>query len=107
MGATSGAGNAYPSRQYNGQKIPKGKSESINKRRIDNTMAKRKKDKQRTTKHYTENKTSSKTNPIVLSILLLFMDSDYPFGIFWPLYCLFFFYLWILITPLVSSNPSW
>jgi hypothetical protein len=39
---------------------------------------------------------------IVLSVLLLFTDSDYPFGIFWPLCCLFFFYLQILITPLVS-----
>jgi hypothetical protein len=38
---------------------------------------------------------------IVLSVLL-FMDSDYPFGICWPLCCLFFFYLWILIIPLVS-----
>ena len=38
---------------------------------------------------------------IVLSVLL-FTDSDYPFGIFWPLYCLFFFYLRILIIPLVS-----
>ena len=37
---------------------------------------------------------------IVLSVLL-FTDSDYPFGIFWPLCCLFF-YLRILITPLVS-----
>ena len=36
--------------------MPKGQSESIN-RRTDNTMAKRKgqKDKQRSTKHYTEN----------------------------------------------------
>ena len=32
---------------------------------------------------------------------LRFTDSDYPFGIFWPLCCLFF-YLQILITPLVS-----
>jgi hypothetical protein len=39
---------------------------------------------------------------IVLSVLLLFTDSDYPFGIFWPLCCPFFFYLQILITPLVS-----
>ena len=38
---------------------------------------------------------------IVLSVLLLFTASDYPFGIFWPLYCLFF-YLRLLITPLVS-----
>ena len=39
---------------------------------------------------------------IVLSVLLLFTDSYYPFGIFWSLCCLFFFYLQILITPLVS-----
>ena len=32
---------------------------------------------------------------------LRFTDSDYRFGIFWPLCCLFF-YLRILITPLVS-----
>jgi hypothetical protein len=25
---------------------------------------------------------------------------------YWPLYCLFFFDIWILITPLVSSNSS-
>ena len=35
---------------------------------------------------------------IVLSVLLWFMDSDYPFV--WPLCCLFFFDLQILITPL-------
>jgi hypothetical protein len=28
---------------------------------------------------------------IVLSVLLGLTDSDYPFGIFWPLCCLFFF----------------
>jgi hypothetical protein len=39
---------------------------------------------------------------IVLSVLL-FMASDYPFGIWWPLYCLSF-YLWLLITPLVSCG---
>ena len=43
---------------------------------------------------------------IVLSVLLRFTDSDYPFGIFWPLCCLSFFDLRILITPLVSSNSS-
>ena len=43
---------------------------------------------------------------IVLSILLRYMDSDYPFGIFWPLCCLFFFDIRILITPLVSSSSS-
>ena len=41
---------------------------------------------------------------IVLSIILLSTDSDYPFGIFWPLCCLFFFDLQILITPLVSCG---
>ena len=39
---------------------------------------------------------------IVLSVLLRFTDSHFPFGIFWPLCCLFFLDLWILITPLVS-----
>ena len=39
---------------------------------------------------------------IVLSVLLRFTDSDYLFGIFWPLCCLTFFDLQILITPLVS-----
>ena len=39
---------------------------------------------------------------IVLSVLRRFTDSDYPFGIFWPLYCLFFVDLLIRIAPLVS-----
>jgi hypothetical protein len=39
---------------------------------------------------------------IVLSVLLRYTDSDYSFGIFWPLCCLFFFDIRILITPLVS-----
>jgi hypothetical protein len=39
---------------------------------------------------------------IALSVLLRFTDSDYHFGIFWPLHCLFFFDLRILITSLVS-----
>ena len=39
---------------------------------------------------------------IVLSVLCRFTDSDYPFGIFWPLYCVFFVDLLILIAPLVS-----
>ena len=38
----------------------------------------------------------------MLSVLLWFTDSDYPFSIFWPLCCLSFFDLQILITPLVS-----
>jgi hypothetical protein len=49
---------------------------------------------------------------IVLSVLLRFTDSDYPFGIFWPMCCLSFFDLQIMITPLVSFDqcvvrPSW
>jgi hypothetical protein len=39
---------------------------------------------------------------IVLSVILWFTDSDYSFGILWPLCCLSFFDLQILITPLVS-----
>jgi hypothetical protein len=40
---------------------------------------------------------------IVLYLLLLCMASNYLFGIFWPLCCLFlfFFYVWLLITSLV------
>jgi hypothetical protein len=39
---------------------------------------------------------------IVLSVLLRCTDTDYLFGIFWPLCCLFFFDVRILITPLIS-----
>ena len=39
---------------------------------------------------------------IVLSVLLWFTSSDYPFGIFLSLYCLSFFDLHLLITSLVS-----
>ena len=39
---------------------------------------------------------------IVFSVLRWFTDSDYPFVIFWPLYCVFFIDLLILIAPLVS-----
>ena len=42
---------------------------------------------------------------VCLFALLRFTDSDYPFGIFWPLCCLSFD-LQILITPLISSNSS-
>jgi hypothetical protein len=38
---------------------------------------------------------------IVLSVLCLFTASDYSFGIFWSLYCPYFVYLRLLITPLV------
>ena len=37
--------------------------------------------------------------PIVSSVLLWFMPSDCPFGIFWPLYRLSYFDLCLLITP--------
>jgi hypothetical protein len=35
---------------------------------------------------------------IVLSVLLRYTDSDYPFGILWTLCCLFFFDIRIVIT---------
>ena len=41
---------------------------------------------------------------IVLSVLIRYRDSDYSFGIFWPLCCQFFFDKRILITPLVSCG---
>jgi hypothetical protein len=41
---------------------------------------------------------------IVLSVLLRYTDSDYLFGIFWPLCCLFFFHIHILITSLISFD---
>ena len=43
---------------------------------------------------------------IVLSVLPRFTTSDYPFGILWPLYCLSFLDLRLLITPLVSFSHS-
>ena len=39
---------------------------------------------------------------IVSSVLLWFVPSDYPFGIFWPLYRLSYFDLCLLIIPSVS-----
>ena len=39
---------------------------------------------------------------IVLSVFLWYTYSDYSFGIFWSLCCLYFFDIRILITPLVS-----
>jgi hypothetical protein len=41
---------------------------------------------------------------IETSVLLWFMPSNYPFGIFWPLYRLSFFDWCLLITPLVSCG---
>jgi hypothetical protein len=39
---------------------------------------------------------------IALSVVLRYIDYDYPFGIFWPLCFLLFFDILIMITPLVS-----
>jgi hypothetical protein len=103
-------------------KIPNGKSESVYRRRTDNTMAKRyqrvnqnpyieeeqttqwpkekvQKDNQWSTKHTYKTKDRA--------VLLRYTDSDLPFGIFWPLCCLFFFDIRILIYRLVSSNSSY
>jgi hypothetical protein len=44
---------------------------------------------------------------IVLSVFLWFTASDHTLGIFWPLYCLSFFDLRLLITPLISLNFSY
>ena len=41
---------------------------------------------------------------IVLSVLLRLTAPGYHFGILWPLYCLFFFDLWLLVIPLVSCG---
>ena len=41
---------------------------------------------------------------IVLSVLPRFTISDYPFGVLWPLYCLSFLDLRLLITSLVSCG---
>ena len=41
---------------------------------------------------------------IVLSVLLWYTDSDNPLGIIWPLCCVFFYDIPILIIPLVSFD---
>ena len=41
---------------------------------------------------------------IILLVLPRYTDSDYTFGIFWPLYCLLFLDIEVLITPLVSFS---
>jgi hypothetical protein len=82
--------------QHDGQKIPKGYSESLYRRRADDTMAKR------------YQRGNQNLLPlwyllaIVLSVLIRYRDSDYPFGILWPWCCQFVFDIHILITPLVS-----
>ena len=44
---------------------------------------------------------------IVLSVLLSFGHCVVCSSVFWPLCCLFFFNLRILITTLISANSSW
>jgi hypothetical protein len=79
-------------------------------------MAKRKSTKGQTTIQNITQKTKDRvTDTLKLikphfhqnKLWLRFMDYDYPFGIFWPLCCLSFLDLWIMITPLVSSNSSY
>jgi hypothetical protein len=41
---------------------------------------------------------------IVLSVILRITGSGYPFDILWTLYCLLFFELRVLITPLISCG---
>jgi hypothetical protein len=91
-------------RQYNGQKISKGQSESVNRRRTNNG--------QKIPCIVCSLSIYWFWLPlwylltIVLCVLRRFTDSDCPFGIFWPLYYLFFVHLLILMTPLVSFGPK-
>jgi phage FluMu protein Com len=106
---TKGAIRIYISkknRQRNGQKIPKGQSESIYQRRTDNTMAKR---YQRGNQNlYIKEEQTTQWPKDTKGAIRIYIskkdrqhngqkipkgqsDSDCPFGIFWPLCCLFFF----------------
>jgi hypothetical protein len=83
--------------QYNGQKIPKGQSESVNRRRTNNGQKKPKGQ----SKSVNQRRTWLPLwylLAIVLSVLRRFTDSAYTFGIFWPLYFLFLIDWLILIT---------
>jgi hypothetical protein len=105
-----GSRKSRKDRQYNGHKIPKGSPEVVNRGRTDNTTA---------TRYQRGNQKSGIVCPssiydfwlplwylkaTVLSVLHQFTTSDYLFGIMWPLYCLSFFVLRFLITPLVSCG---
>jgi hypothetical protein len=99
-------------KQHNGQKTDNTmdkrqttqwpKDRQHNGQETDNTMAKRqttqwpKEKNDKTTKRQT---TIYKTYTVVCLLAIVL-------SVFWPLCCLFFFYLRILITPLVSSNSS-
>ena len=77
-------------------KTPKGQSESVYRRRTDNTMVRRNSTKRQTTIY-------SIFSLISMFCRLLFVLLD---CFFWPLCCLFFFDIRILITALISSNSS-
>jgi hypothetical protein len=76
-------------RQYNGHMIPKGKSEVVNRGRADNTMTTRSKGVIRSRKSRRDRQ---------------YNGCKIPKGILWPLYCLSFLDLRLLITPLVSCS---
>jgi phage FluMu protein Com len=84
-------------RQHNGQKIPKGQSESVYQRRTNNTMAKR---YQRGNQNlYIKEEQTTQWPKDTKGAIRIYIST---FGIFWPLCCLFFFDIQILIAPLVS-----
>jgi dolichol kinase len=85
----------------------------INHRRTDNTMAKRYQWDNQKPKIKEEQtiQWSKDTNEIIRSSKSKknrqyngFTTSDYLIGIFWPLYCLFFFDLWLVMISLVSFD---
>jgi hypothetical protein len=74
-------------------------SESVYHRRTDNTIAKRYQGSNQNLYIIEEQTTQWPKDAIVLSVLLWYTDSDYPLGILWPLCCLIFYDIQILITP--------
>jgi hypothetical protein len=81
--------NSMKNRQHNVFKISKGWSGSVNRGRTDNIGF-------WFPLWYLQDS--------ILSALLWYTDSDYPFGIFKTLCCLFFFDIRILITPLYLQD---
>ena len=47
------------------------------------------------------------SRPLVLCVCFVDRCLSFCTFLFWPLCCLFFFNIWILITSLVSLNPSY
>jgi uncharacterized membrane protein len=82
-------------RQYNGQKIPKGKSEAVIQVSFGHCIV-------CLSLIYSFWFPLWYLLAIVLSVFHWFTASDFPFGIFWPLYCLYFIDLQLLISTLVS-----